>query len=201
MPTDSENGRGNALDEELDWAAPKPEEEDSPKDELSEDLDWSARKATHEDAPGEDAEPEGDRDEGPEENDEKGALAVDEDGPGTEAAEDTDASADGEEGVLPRFFEGLKPETWHTVQVVGGWLFGFLIWFCLAMGAMNPSNELLNWMFLVVFLIAMLLRNYFEQRLGMSMRAFMKWLLVSLVVFMGVFLVLGPWLHVLPVNM
>lgn len=178
MPTDSEKDRGDSLSEQLDWSTREPEEH---QDELSEELDWSASK--------------------PEEKDDNsmgGSEKVDAD----DMKETDDITpVEGDVSALPSFLSRLSPKAWHMVQVAGGWIFGFLVWFCLAIGAMHPTNELLNWLFLVVFLIAMLLRNYFEQRLGVSMRTFMKWLLVSLVVFLGVFVILGPWLHVLPIDM
>lgn len=83
-------------------------------------------------------------------------------------------------------------------QITLGWLAGFLIWLCMAIGLMNQENELLSWLFLVVFAAAMFGRNAVERRTGMDLKLYMRSFLISLIVFLIVFVVLGPVTHVLP---
>lgn len=83
-------------------------------------------------------------------------------------------------------------------QIILGWLAGFLIWFCMALGLMHPDNQLLSWSFLIVFAAAMFGRNAVEHRTGMDLRLYMRCFLYSLIVFLAVFVVLGPVTHLLP---
>jgi 4-hydroxybenzoate polyprenyltransferase len=76
-------------------------------------------------------------------------------------------------------------------QIVLGWVFGFSIWFSLALGAVDPDNALLRWLFLIIFAVAVFGRNQVEKKTGVSMRVFMKHFLISLLVFLGVFLIYG----------
>lgn len=87
----------------------------------------------------------------------------------------------------------------RLLQILLGWLAGFLIWFCMALGVMFPDNELLGWSFLLVFAAAMFGRNAVERRTGMDLRLYMRCFLISLIVFLGVFILLGPVLHVIDV--
>lgn len=86
---------------------------------------------------------------------------------------------------------------WQTVL---GWVFGFAIWFCLALSAYYPDNVLLTWSFLAVFVLAMILRRFLETHYGINMRLFTKNLLISLVVFLVVFIILGPVTGILDVD-
>lgn len=85
-------------------------------------------------------------------------------------------------------------------QITLGWLAGFLIWLCMALGLMNQGNELLNWSFLIVFAAAMFGRNAVERRTGMDLRLYMRSFLISLIVFLVVFVIVGPVMHLLPEN-
>lgn len=89
-----------------------------------------------------------------------------------------------------------KKQRW--MQILLGWLAGFLIWFSMALGLMYPDNPVLSWLFLVVFAAAMFGRNAVERRTGMDLRPFMRAFLISLVVFLVVFVILGPVTHLLP---
>lgn len=103
-----------------------------------------------------------------------------------------------EEGEIEEYTSRLDVFSRHPVQIVLGWVFGFLIWFTMAIGVVNSENELLSWLFLVVFAVAMIGRNYLERN-GIVMRVFMKHFLISLIVFLGVFLLLG-WTGVIDMN-
>lgn len=87
----------------------------------------------------------------------------------------------------------------RKLQILLGWLAGFLIWFCMALGVMYPENELLSWSFLLVFAAAMFGRNAVERRTGMDLRLYMRSFLISLIVFLAVFVILGPVTHILKV--
>ena len=86
----------------------------------------------------------------------------------------------------------LTPRQWTIWQIALGWAFGFAIWLCLALGALHPEDALLSWLFLVVFVFAMIVRQQIETLTGLSMRTFTKHLLFSLIAFLVVFVVLGP---------
>ena len=83
-------------------------------------------------------------------------------------------------------------------QILLGWASGFLIWFCMALGLMFPENTIMSWLFLVVFAAAMFGRNAVERRTGMDVRLFTRCFLFSLIVFLIVFVIAGPVLHLLP---
>lgn len=110
------------------------------------------------------------------------------------------ASEQDEETALEKQAETPLTKRMRLWQILGGWLFGFAIWFCLALSAYFPDNVLMTWLFLGIFVIAMIVRRQVELRTGISMRLYMKHLLISLVVFLGVFIILGPVTHLLDVE-
>ncbi|MBD5559801.1 MAG: hypothetical protein HDQ87_05520 [Clostridia bacterium] len=86
----------------------------------------------------------------------------------------------------------------RLMQIILGWLAGFLIWFCMALGLMFPENQLLGWSFLIVFAAAMFGRNEVARRTGLDLRTYMRSFLISLIVFLAVFIIVGPVMHLLP---
>ncbi len=100
---------------------------------------------------------------------------------------DANEENDGYQAYVPRLTE--KQQT--VWQIVLGWAFGFGIWFSLALGAQDQENVLLRWLFLIIFAVAMIGRNQIEKRTGVMLRVFMKHFLISLLVFLGVFIIYG----------
>lgn len=102
-----------------------------------------------------------------------------------------------EEAEIAEYQAKLSPKAQKTWQIILGWAFGFGIWFCLALGAYFPDNVIMTWLFLILFVVAMIIRRQVEARTGVSMRTFMLHLLISMVVFLVVYIILGPVTHVL----
>jgi hypothetical protein len=100
---------------------------------------------------------------------------------------DADDENDGYREYVPRL-TGKQQTIW---QIALGWAFGFGIWFSLALGAQDQENVLLRWLFLILFAVAMIGRNQIEKRTGVRLRVFMKHFLISLLVFLGVFIIYG----------
>lgn len=94
----------------------------------------------------------------------------------------------------------LTPGQQRTWQIALGWVFGFAVWFCLALGAYYPDDTVISWLFLAVFVGAMILRKQVEDRTGISMRIFMRHLLISLVIFLVLFIILGPVTGILDID-
>lgn len=118
----------------------------------------------------------------------------------TDSREDLTEEKNLQEAELSDITEKELPKKTRQWQAALGWAFGFAIWFCLALSAYYPDNVLMTWLFLAVFVLAMIIRRQVEIRTGISMRVFMKHLLISLVVFLVVFIILGPVTHILDVD-
>lgn len=102
-----------------------------------------------------------------------------------------------EEAEIMEYVPKLSTKWQRFWQIFLGWLFGFLIWFFMAVGLFFPDNILLSWSFLIVFAAAMYGRNAVERRTGMHLKLYMRHFLISLIVFLAVFVILGPVTHVL----
>lgn len=114
----------------------------------------------------------------------------------------TDSSEDITSIIPTEQQEDDEEETFHyepkltekqqkVLQIILGLFCGFLVWFCLGMGTIDRENSLLRWLFLIVFVGIMIGKNQIEKRTGIMMRTFMKFFLVGLIVFLGVFLIYG----------
>lgn len=113
----------------------------------------------------------------------------------------TDSSED-MTSIMPSEQADDEEETFHyepkltekqqkVLQIILGLFSGFLVWFCLGMGTVDRENSLLRWLFLIVFVAIMIGKNQIEKRTGIMMRTFMKFFLIGLIVFLGVFLIYG----------
>lgn len=83
----------------------------------------------------------------------------------------------------------LSPKQQKILQIILGLFCGFLVWLCL--GLTDTDNSLFRWLFLIVFVVIMLVKNQIEKRTGIMMHTFMKFFLIGLVVFLGIFLIYG----------
>lgn len=102
-----------------------------------------------------------------------------------------------EEAEIMEYVPRLTPKWLKFWQIFLGWLAGFLIWFFMALGVLYPDNLLMSWAFLIVFAVAMFGRNAIERRTGLELKLFMRHFLISLIVFLVIFVILGPVTHIL----
>ncbi len=86
----------------------------------------------------------------------------------------------------------LTPGQQQVWQIILGWVFGFSIWFSLAISMLNPDNSLLSFLFVIIFAAAMFGRTAIERKTGVRLRVFMKHFLISLIVFLAAYIILGP---------
>lgn len=85
----------------------------------------------------------------------------------------------------------LSPKQQKILQIIFGLLCGFLVWFTLGLGTIDHDNSLFRWLFLIVFVVIMIVKNQIEKRTGILMQTFMKFFLIGLVIFLGVYLIYG----------
>ncbi len=86
---------------------------------------------------------------------------------------------------VPKLTE-KQQKIWQTVL---GFVCGFAIWFSLAISSTDEENGLLKWLFLIIFVAVMVIRNQIEKKTGVILKTFMKFFLISLIIFLGVFVI------------
>ncbi|MGI6153911.1 MAG: hypothetical protein ACOYJB_08815 [Christensenellaceae bacterium] len=109
------------------------------------------------------------------------------DAPNGEEGDVIVADAD-EEEIIP-YQPKLTAKQQNVLQILLGFVFGFAIWLALALPVVfGEEGGLLGWLWVIIFAIAMFGKNAVQKRTGVSMRTFMKFFGISLVIFMGVFI-------------
>lgn len=131
------------------------------------------------------------------ENQQSNNVQSDEDAPRNEIVESTNedpsdisvTNTDEEEEFVyvPKLTEAQQ-KLWQTIAGIGS---GFLIWWSLWMGSVDPDNGLFRWLFLIIFVVIMLIKRQIEVKTGIILKTFQKFFLIGLVVFLGVFVLEG----------
>ncbi|HBU11738.1 MAG TPA: hypothetical protein DEB31_03110 [Clostridiales bacterium] len=98
-----------------------------------------------------------------------------------------------EEPVEPEpYVPKLTPSQQKFWQIFLGIAFGAGIMIALFSGAyIDPENQLFSWLWLILFAAAMLGRNQVEKRTGIRLMYFMRALLISMIIALGIFLIFG----------
>lgn len=121
---------------------------------------------------------------------EETAIEVSDAGEEGEDAVEVSNAEDEEEEIVP-YVPKLSEKQQKIWQTVMGIVCGFAVWLSLALGSIDPDNTLLRWLFLIVFVAIMVIRTQIEKRTGVILRTFMKYFLIGLVIFLGVYLIYG----------
>lgn len=85
----------------------------------------------------------------------------------------------------------LTPKQQKMWQIILGWVCGFAVMFSLFLSSTDPDNQLLSWLFLIVFVIIMVTRTQVEKRTGVRLNQFMKYWIISLAVFLAIYFLYG----------
>lgn len=125
-----------------------------------------------------------------ENEDKKDVIPADNNDEITESNADV-ALPETEEDESFHYMPKLSPKQQRVLQIILGLFCGFLVWLCLGLGSIDTDNSLFRWLFLIVFVVIMIVKNQIEKRTGIMMHTFMKFFLIGLVVFLGVFLIYG----------
>ena len=78
-----------------------------------------------------------------------------------------------------------------ALQILCGIVSGAAIWFSLWISGRFQENELLKWLFLVVFVVVIFIQRTIEKKIGHQLKLFFKVYLISLIVGLGVFVLDG----------
>jgi len=102
----------------------------------------------------------------------------------------TEEDEEVEEYHPPVYQSKLTPTQSKVVQSIIGVAVGFLIWFSLAI-SVDAQDSLLSWLWVIIFAVVMVGKNYLQNKKGMDLRIFMKAFLISLIIFLVGFLIYG----------
>ncbi len=110
----------------------------------------------------------------------------------------TDVEEIEEEEEFEPYVPKLNPGQQKFWQIFAGWGFGFAIWFSLGISSYFPDDFLLSWLWVIIFAVAMFGRRSIENKTGIKLVFFIKHFLIALIVFLALFVLLGPVGNVLP---
>ncbi len=97
-----------------------------------------------------------------------------------------------EDDTLPEpYVPKLTEKQQKTWQTIAGIACGAAVMLSLWAGSMDQDNQLLRWLFLIIFAAVMLIRNQIEKKTGILLRTFMKYFLISLAACLGIFVIWG----------
>ena len=77
-----------------------------------------------------------------------------------------------------------------VIQIILGLISGAVIWLSIGIGS-SSDNVLLQYLFVIVFAVIMILQRTLENKLQVSTRTFVKFWLISLVICLAIFIVYG----------
>ncbi len=86
-----------------------------------------------------------------------------------------------------------KPEK-NPFQAVVGILCGGAIWGSIGLGAYlfeTTGNTLFSWLFVIAFAAIMFTKRFLEAKKEKDLRVFMKFFLIGLIIFLGIYLIFG----------
>ncbi len=85
----------------------------------------------------------------------------------------------------------LTEKQFKAAQVFFGIVAGAAIWFTIWIAGQFPDNQVLGYLFLGVFLVALLIQRHVEKKLQMRLKLYFKTYLISLIAGLGFFIIFG----------
>lgn len=85
----------------------------------------------------------------------------------------------------------LTEKQFKAVQIILGIVTGAVIWFTIWIAGQYPDNQVLGYLFLVVFVVALIIQRRVEKKIGQPLRLYFRAYLISLIVGLGTFLIYG----------
>ena len=90
-----------------------------------------------------------------------------------------------------RYAMSLTEKQFKAVQIILGIVTGAVIWFTIWIAVQYPDNQVLGYLFLGVFLAALLIQRRVEKKIGKPLKYYFRAYLISLAGGLGAFLIYG----------
>ncbi len=85
----------------------------------------------------------------------------------------------------------LTEKQFKSMQIIMGIAAGAGIWLSIWVAGLFPDNGFLGYLFLIVFVVALVIQRRVEKNIGQPLKLYFKSYIISLIVGLGLFVIYG----------